>query len=175
MGMAPDCRFQKNNKMLLAFSGMKRILLVEDDPIMLELLSEILQSSGVNVLVASTFEDAREKAVKEHPSAIIVDLFFSTKNSDVQFYLDGIRQELLGETPSVYVSRASKDGFGLSYRLKEDPETGSIPILAIGPMDTPYLRKLAFGAGCDEYLGKPFGMKDLLHKLTGMCQKGGGQ
>lgn len=173
MGTAPECRHHEKNKGFIAFSGMKRILIVEDDPIMLELLSEILKSSGVDVLVASTFEDAREKAAREHPSAIIVDLFFSTKSSDVQFYLDGIREELLGETPALYVRKNSKDGFGLSYRLKEDPETGSIPILAIGPMDTPYLRKLAFGAGCDEYLGKPFGMKELLHKLTSICRKRG--
>ncbi len=151
----------------------ERVLVVEDDPVMLELLSEILGNNGMNVLSASTYEEAKKKAL-ERPSLIIIDLFFSTRDSDMFFYLDGIRQEMLGETPPAYVSRKAKDGFGLSSSLKANPQTVSIPILAIGPMDTPYLRRLALGVGCDEYLGKPFGMNDLLSKLRTLQSKGRG-
>lgn len=165
------CQQNKERCLLPSSAAKERVLVVEDDFVMLELLSEMLGTKGINVLTASTYEEARKKAL-EKPSLIIIDLFFSTRNSDMFFYLEGIRQEMLGETPPICVSEKAKDGFGLSSSLKADPQTVSIPILAIGPMDTPYLRRLALAVGCDEYLGKPFGMNDLLSKLRTLKSKG---
>jgi two-component system, cell cycle response regulator DivK len=53
------------------------------------------------------------------------------------------------------------DGFQVTRQLKGNPETASIPIVAISAMARPDDREAALAAGCDEFVRKPFELDDL--------------
>src|SRR5438067_6881113 len=53
------------------------------------------------------------------------------------------------------------DGFQVTRRLKGDPATANIPIVAVSAMARPDDREAALAAGCDEFVRKPFELDDL--------------
>ena len=53
------------------------------------------------------------------------------------------------------------DGFQVTRQLKADPETASIPIVAVSAMARPDDREAALAAGCDDFVRKPFELDDL--------------
>src|ERR671939_1193188 len=53
------------------------------------------------------------------------------------------------------------DGFQVAQRLKADPATASIPIIAVSAMARPDDREAALAAGCNEFVRKPFELDDL--------------
>jgi two-component system, cell cycle response regulator DivK len=53
------------------------------------------------------------------------------------------------------------DGFQVTRKLKADPATASIPIVAVSAMARPDDREAALAAGCDEFVRKPFELDDL--------------
>jgi two-component system, cell cycle response regulator DivK len=53
------------------------------------------------------------------------------------------------------------DGFQVTRQLKGNPETASIPIVAVSAMARPDDREAALAAGCDEFVRKPFDLEDL--------------
>ena len=53
------------------------------------------------------------------------------------------------------------DGFQVTRKLKGDPVTASIPIVAVSAMARPDDREAALAAGCDEFVRKPFELDDL--------------
>lgn len=156
--------------MTLDTSLKKKGLLIDDDPIMISLIGEILGTvMNIPILTASTWEESVDKAVVERPFIIILNLFISLRGSSLFPYMEAINSYILGEEPPVReVDRNRKDGFNLACSLKEISETASIPILGIGPMNIPYLRGMALKAGCNDYLGKPFGMTDFVNKVRGL-------
>jgi len=53
------------------------------------------------------------------------------------------------------------DGFEVAQRLKGDPSTASIPIVAVSALARPDDREAARAAGCDEFVRKPFDLDEL--------------
>ena len=53
------------------------------------------------------------------------------------------------------------DGFQVAQRLKSDPATASIPIVAVSALARPDDREAALAAGCDEFVRKPFDLDEL--------------
>jgi two-component system, cell cycle response regulator DivK len=53
------------------------------------------------------------------------------------------------------------DGFQVAQRLKRDPATSSIPIVAVSALARPDDREAALAAGCDEFVRKPFDLDEL--------------
>jgi CheY-like chemotaxis protein len=53
------------------------------------------------------------------------------------------------------------DGFEVTRKLKGDPATASIPIVAISALARPDDREAALAAGCDEFVRKPFELDEL--------------
>ena len=104
----------------------KRILIVEDNPKNMKLVSDLLTYRGHQVLTATDGESGVEKAIREIPDLILMDI-----------QLPGL------------------DGLSASARLKGDDRTASIPILAVTAHalrgDSRKIRE----AGCDGYITKP--------------------
>jgi CheY-like chemotaxis protein len=89
--------------------------------------------------------------------------------------LVGVRAEAVGdglavlasiqrERPSVILldlMMPGLDGFQVTRQLKGNPDTASIPIVAISAMARPDDREAALAAGCDEFVRKPFELDDL--------------
>jgi len=109
-----------------------RLLIVDDNPTNLKLVSYLLKSHGHEVATAGDAETALEAIAQERPTLILMDL-----------QLPGI------------------DGLELTRRLKADPQTRSIPIIAV----TAYAMKgdleKALAAGCDDYVTKPIDTRTL--------------
>src|SRR5918912_3626763 len=59
------------------------------------------------------------------------------------------------------------DGFEVAQRLKSDPATASIPIVAVSALARPDDREAALAAGCDEFVRKPFDLDELERVIRG--------
>jgi CheY-like chemotaxis protein len=107
-------------------------LIVDDNPTNLKLVTYLVKSHGHEVATAGDAESALAAITTQRPTVILMDL-----------QLPGI------------------DGLELTRRLKADPTTRSIPIIAL----TAYAMKgdleKALAAGCDDYVTKPIDTRTL--------------
>ena len=103
-----------------------RILVVEDDADNRRIVVKVLTMAGHGTLEAPDGQSAIAIARQEHPDVIIMDLA-----------LPGM------------------DGWEASRRLKADPETADIPIIALTAFAMRGDEERAREAGCDDYLSKP--------------------
>ncbi|MBI3853094.1 MAG: response regulator [Verrucomicrobia bacterium] len=113
------------------------ILLVEDDATDMKLLSAVLNSSGHSVRENDSAEQAMEEIKARHPDIILLDL----------------------KLPGM-------DGLALARRLKQDPETQHIPIVAITAAPEKFSKADALAAGCDAYIIKPVDTRKLSGQIV---------
>ncbi|WP_201351819.1 HD-GYP domain-containing protein [Hydrogenimonas urashimensis] len=112
------------------------ILIVEDRMENLQLLREILERNGYTVRLASNGELALKSVAKKIPNLILLD----------------IRME-------------GMDGFEVCHRLKEDPQTRSIPIIFISALEDTRAKVRAFREGGVDYITKPFAAEEVLMRV----------
>ena len=122
---------------------MAKILLVEDDEMNRDMLSRRLIRRGFDVVMAVDGQQALELASTESPDLILLDL-----------------------------SRPVMDGWAVARKLKSDPVTKNIPIIALTAHAMAGDREKAMGAGCDEYDTKPIELKRLLGKINSFLGEG---
>lgn len=120
------------------------ILLVEDDPTDMKLLSAVLASNGHRVLEKGSAEQAVEQIKTRQPEVILLDL----------------------KLPGM-------DGLELARRLKEDPDTRHIPIVAITAAREKFSKEEALAAGCDAYIVKPVDTRKLNDQIVSATTPGG--
>lgn len=102
------------------------ILIVDDNPLNLELIYCLLNNQGYNVFKALNAKEARDILTNVHPDVILMDL-------------------QLPET----------DGFELTRQLKSNPAFEHIPIIAVTAYAMSGDKAKALAAGCDDYITKP--------------------
>lgn len=115
---------------------MTRILLIEDDAMLQEILAERLELRGFDVILATNGQEGIEKAQTEKPDIILMDM----------------RLPIL-------------DGWQATKRLKGAPETQDIPIIALTAHALIGDREESLAVGCDEYEPKPVDFARLLEKI----------
>jgi CheY-like chemotaxis protein len=120
---------------------MRRILVVEDNEMNRDGLSRMLVRQGFEVLVAVDGLDGLEVAQAEQPDLILMDLAM----------------------PQV-------DGWECARRLKAEPRTRAIPIIALSAHAMLGEREKALAAGCDEFDTKPLDFHGLLGKMDRLLQ-----
>ena len=113
------------------------ILVVDDEPEFLELVSWVLRAEGYDVDVASDGLQAVNKARTTIPSAIILDLML----------------------PEL-------DGTAVCEILRQTPSTSSIPILMVTGCATDACRWVALNAGVNEYVTKPCSPRELVSRIN---------
>jgi len=106
------------------------ILVVEDNERNLKLLRDVLEYAGYDVRVARTGEDGVALAVKEPPDLVLMDL-----------QLPGI------------------DGMEALRRLRENPRTADIPVVAVTAQAMKQDRERALDAGFNGYIEKPISVR----------------
>jgi len=114
----------------MAAPAKKRILIVDDDPDAIEVLSALLESAGYEVEGAEHAFAAVCAVVRSAPDLVLSD----------------IRMPIV-------------DGMGLATELKTHLDTRDIPVVAITGYDTPSMREAAIKAGYDGYIAKPIDAK----------------
>ena len=111
---------------------MARILIVDDNATNLKLVAYLVKANGFDVDTAGDAETALEKIGTRKPDLILMDL-----------QLPGI------------------DGLELTRRLKSDPETRTVPIVAVTAYAMKGDQDKALAAGCDDYITKPIDTRTL--------------
>lgn len=110
-----------------------KILIVEDSPSELELMSHYLQDSGYNVIKAAGAKEAMEKAILENPDVIVTD-----------------------------VVMPEMSGFELCRFLKKNPITEKVPIVICSSKNLEIDRLWAMKQGANAYITKPYTREHLL-------------
>ena len=115
----------------------KKILIVEDDPDMLQMLSTLLREAGFEVAQAEHALGAVCSVVRASPDLVLAD----------------IRLPIL-------------NGLDLISELKAHQDTRHIPIVALTGYDTQWTRESAFKAGCDGYITKPIDARSFPDQIS---------
>ncbi len=122
---------------------MPKILLVEDNEMNRDMLSRRLLRHGFEVSLAQDGARAVAIAAEEHPDLVLMDM-----------------------------SLPVLDGWEATRRLKADPATRGIPVIALTAHAMAADREKALGAGCDDYDTKPIDLPRLLEKISRLLGKG---
>jgi CheY-like chemotaxis protein len=118
------------------------ILVVDDNPINLKLVSDLLAFEGYRVLKAEDGEQAAASVEAEPPDLILLDV----------------------DLPGI-------DGLTLTKRLKSDVRTGDIIIVALTAFAMKADRQRAMAAGCDAYVTKPIDTRGLPGQVAQLLQR----
>lgn len=118
------------------------ILIVEDNMDNYELVRFVLERNGYNVFLAVNGRDGVDAARLQLPDLIIMDL-----------------------------SLPEMDGWDATARIKKDPKTKHIPLVALTVHTLPTDRKRALDAGVDAYLTKPINMEALVEVVEKSVQE----
>jgi len=105
---------------------MKKILIVEDNPSNLDLLTFLLEGSGFTVISAADGLSGVQKALTELPDMVLMDI----------------------QLPKL-------DGMQATKKIRKDIRLKKIPIIAVTSYAMPGDREMAIKAGCNGYIEKP--------------------
>lgn len=118
--------------------GMKVVLVVEDDELNLKLVREILEFNGFETLQATNGGEALEMIRTKSPSLVLMDI----------------------QMPAM-------DGIEATKRMKADPTTCDIPVIALTSSAMKGDREAILAAGCDAYMSKPIDIHRFLELIQG--------
>jgi len=124
-------------------AGMAKILLVEDNEMNRDMLSRRLTRQGYEVVLAQDGARGVAMATEERPDLVLMDM-----------------------------SLPVLDGWEATRRLKSDPATRVIPVIALTAHAMAADKEKALAAGCDDYDTKPIELPRLLEKITQLLSKG---
>jgi len=119
-------------------SGAPTLLVVDDEPLNVDLIRRIVEETSLPVrfVVASNGLDALAQARALRPALVLMDL----------------------KIPGL-------DGLEATRRLKADPATSGIPVVALTAQAMTGDRERALKAGCDDYITKPIDVRSVIELL----------
>ena len=112
------------------------ILLVDDRPKNLRLLTDLLEEQGYEVQQAINGEVALQAVTLVHPDLILLD-----------------------------INMPGMDGYTVCQQLKAEPSTRDIPVIFISALDEAWDKVKAFSAGGNDYIAKPFKVVEVLARV----------
>ena len=115
----------------------ERILVVEDEPVNLHLLSKMLQGQGYDLRVASNGEEALSLVAQAAPDLILLDV---------------------NMPPGI-------DGYEVCRRLKQNPKTAEIAIVFLSGLCTGEEKVKGLKLGAVDYIGKPFNLTEVVTRV----------
>jgi DNA-binding response OmpR family regulator len=121
---------------------MVKIMVVEDDVQASTFLAEVLTAEGFVPIVVNESSRAMGMANATLPDAFLLDLMMP-----------------------------EPDGFRLCRMLRANPNFITSPIIIVTALDDTDSRIVAFGAGANDYIVKPFHIKELTSKLAALIEK----
>jgi CheY-like chemotaxis protein len=118
------------------------VLLVEDNEDNRTIYTTILRHVGHEVIEASNGEDGIRLALERQPNVILMD-----------------------------VAMPGIDGWEATRRLKGDPQTARIPVIALTAHAMAEDRQRAVDAGCEGYLAKPIEPRRVVEEVARMLER----
>ena len=116
----------------------ERILIIEDNPLNMELASDLLEAAGFIVVGAMSAEEGIQWARSERPCLILMD-----------------------------IALPGMDGLSATALLKADPRTSDIPVVALTAQAMKGDADRALAAGCAGYLTKPIDTRAFARTVAG--------
>ncbi len=116
-----------------------KVLIVEDDRSLADVLAYNLQQAGYEVLTARDGQDGLTQAQLKAPDIVLLDLML----------------------PVI-------DGLEVCRRLRADPATRNVPILMLTAKSEESDELIGFSLGADDYVTKPFSVKVLLQRVKAL-------
>jgi two-component system cell cycle response regulator DivK len=114
----------------------KRILVVEDTEDNRQILRDVLSDAGYDLIEAGDGEEGVRMAAEFQPDLVLMDI----------------------QLPLV-------DGYEATRRIKADPVSRHIPVIAVTSYALAQDEKKAIAVGCSGYVAKPFSPRALLAKI----------
>jgi two-component system response regulator RpaA len=121
---------------------MTRILVIDDDPSIAELVAINLEMAGYDVTQVGDGIKGQALAVQIQPDLILLDLML----------------------PKV-------DGFTVCQRLRRDQRTADIPVIMLTALGQTQDKVEGFNAGADDYLTKPFELEEMLARVRALLRR----
>ena len=120
-----------------------RVLVVEDERDVAELIRYNLTREGYDVVVAGTGGDAIKQAREVQPDLVLLDIMVPQVN-----------------------------GWEVCRRLKQDAETRAIPVIMVTGRVEEGDKVLGFEMGADDYVTKPFSPRELVARVRAVARRG---
>jgi len=121
---------------------MINVLVAEDSPVNRELLRELLEARGYNVMEASDGQEALRMIAENHPEILLLD-----------------------------IGMPVLDGFAVMRKIRQDPGLATMMVLAITAYAMQGDRENILNAGFDGYLPKPVNARDLADEIERLLRK----
>jgi diguanylate cyclase (GGDEF)-like protein len=120
----------------------KKILVVEDEEILRELLRDVLEQAGFNVVVSPDGKDGLEKIYSENPDLILLDC----------------------QMPKM-------DGYEVLQNLRKDPIMINKPVIMLTVKSSEADQLKGINLGVDDYVTKPFNQQILIAKIKTILER----
>lgn len=120
----------------------EKILVVDDEEHIAELISYNLSSNGYKVITANNGIDAVKVAIEEKPSLILLDLMIP-----------------------------GKDGYDVCKEVRSNNEIRNTPIIMLTAKSEELDKILGLELGADDYITKPFSVKELLARVKAVLRR----
>ncbi len=104
---------------------MKKILIIEDDPLLLKVYQEVLEKTGYTVLTATTGPSGMDAIIAHRPNLVLLDLMIP----------------------------GGLNGFDILSDMKKRQELSAIPVIVISNLDSE--KEVALEIGAVDYIFKP--------------------
>lgn len=122
--------------------GKGKVLVVDDEEHILELINYNLMAAGYEVLQANNGEEAIKIAIEEKPNLILLDLMIP-----------------------------GKDGYDVCREVRSNNTTKSIPIIMLTAKSEEIDKILGLELGADDYITKPFSVRELMARVKAVLRR----
>jgi DNA-binding response OmpR family regulator len=120
----------------------RKILLVDDEPVLVETIAYNLEQAGYQVIIAADGASALQAAHRELPDLIILDIMLP-----------------------------EMDGLEVCRQLRRESSTATTPIMMLTAKGEEIDKVVGLEVGADDYVTKPFGRRELLARVRALLRR----